>query len=100
MVPDACTLPTDEQPLRVAQLDDLFRDHVVGVDGPEEPGGTAVVLHQRGAEGLPASIRDLTDREAWCCSFFTFTYLDEAGPTAEVVDGAGGASADSAERSP
>ncbi len=30
-VPDACTLPTVEQPLRLKEFDDLFRDAVSAV---------------------------------------------------------------------
>jgi hypothetical protein len=66
--PDACTLPTAERPLRVAEFDDLF---------------TFVVLAKRRAPTLldlllsrevEATARDLARRESECCSFFTFGF--------------------------
>ncbi|MDT5211045.1 MAG: hypothetical protein QOF67_3460 [Mycobacterium sp.] len=66
--PDACTLPTAERPLRVAEFDELF----------------ALVSHaeRRGPQlldlVLPADVeadaRNLADRESECCSFFTFEF--------------------------
>jgi len=73
-VPAACTLPTADQPLRVAEFDDLFASALRGVDrrGPTELRLTL----DRDAE---QAARDLTEREAACCSFFTFTLtLDDA----------------------
>ena len=67
-VPQACTLPTVEQPLRVAEFDDLF----TAATGPPRrvaPGRLEVVL----AADAAASARDLVARETACCSFFTFT---------------------------
>jgi hypothetical protein len=68
-VPGACTLPTVEQPLRLAEFDDLFSaaTDVYRVDG------THAVLTLAGAPGLAARAGDLADRETSCCSFFTFT---------------------------
>ena len=39
--PDACTLPTAERPLRIAEFDDLFADRRLSVDrlDPDGPGG-------------------------------------------------------------
>ncbi|BBY92283.1 hypothetical protein MGALJ_19520 [Mycobacterium gallinarum] len=66
--PDACTLPTSERPLRVAEFDDLFR----------------LVLRSKRVHltrldlCLPADVesaaRDLAQRESECCSFFTFDF--------------------------
>lgn len=68
-VPQACTLPTVEQPLRLAEFDELF---------------TAALRVQR--RTAPTRLRwtldpaaedrawDLTARERQCCSFFTFTF--------------------------
>ena len=72
-VPEACTLPTVEQPLRVAEFDDLF----AAVTGPPRrvaPGRLEVVLTADAA----ASARDLVARETACCSFFTFTLTPRA----------------------
>ncbi|MGH3383449.1 MAG: hypothetical protein ACRDO1_02610 [Nocardioidaceae bacterium] len=67
---DACTLPTVEQPLRVAEFDALFAQHVVKV---ERLSPTRLGLLLSGPEGLAGEVTDLTDRETACCSFFTFT---------------------------
>ncbi|WP_188111320.1 hypothetical protein [Nocardioides antri] len=65
---DACTLPTAERPLRVAEFDALFASAVRRV----EARGTEVRMHLSGDDGLADTVRDLTARETSCCSFFTF----------------------------
>jgi hypothetical protein len=66
-VPTACTLPTAEQPLRVAEFDVLF---ATAVRPAERTSATTLLVH------LPAdavsTIRDLIARETACCSFFSF----------------------------
>jgi hypothetical protein len=74
----ACTLPTTERPLRLAEFDALFADAVRRV----ERDGDLVHLRMSGPEGLRERVRDLTDRESRCCSFFAF---DLAGPDADLV---------------
>jgi hypothetical protein len=71
--PDACTLPTAEQPFREAEFDDLFATAVRDVthDGPT----TLRLTLDAAAE---ARARDLTARESECCSFFGFDF----GPAA------------------
>ncbi|WP_035917475.1 hypothetical protein [Knoellia sinensis] len=66
---DACTLPSPERPLRVAEFDELFASHVHQV----EFSGEDVRLQLSGTEGLVDRVRDLAERESYCCSFFTFT---------------------------
>lgn len=66
---DACTLPTVEQPLRLAEFDGLF----TGVIDVERPDATHAILTLGGVEGLAARAQDLADRETACCSFFAFT---------------------------
>lgn len=66
---DACTLPTAERPLRLAEFDALFATAVRRV----ERRGDAVRIHLAGERGLEAQVRDLTARESGCCSFFAFT---------------------------
>ena len=68
-VPDACTLPTEERPLRVAEWDALFAERLVGVS---RPGALRVRLDLRGGDGTEERVRDLVEREGGCCSFFTF----------------------------
>ena len=68
-VPEACTLPTAEQPVRVAEFDELFRRALVEVARDGE--GRAVLTLRGGAAALE-TVRDLTARETACCSFFAF----------------------------
>lgn len=72
-VPASCSLPTAEQPLRVAEFDDLFTRH-------------ARTVHRADARHLLVTIdqqaqplaEDLAARETACCSLFTFTFADPA----------------------
>lgn len=64
---EACTLPTEDRPLRLAELEGLF---TLASDVRLE-GGTAR-MHLSGDPGLMDSVVDLTDRETQCCSFFRF----------------------------
>ena len=66
--PDACTLPTAERPLRVAEFDDLFA-FVVRAER-RQPQRLDVVLRRI----VEAPARDLARRESECCSFFTFEF--------------------------
>jgi hypothetical protein len=74
---DACTLPTADQPLRVAEWDDLFATSLRTV----ERGPTRARLVLGGDDGLAARVQRLAEAETACCSFFTFTVtpLDDAG---------------------
>lgn len=72
MTTDACTLPTVERPLRVAEFDDLFRQAVVSV----ERDGLSTLLTLEGGRGLRDRVADLTARESQCCSFFEFSLDD------------------------
>ncbi|GLL03767.1 hypothetical protein [Dactylosporangium matsuzakiense] len=74
VVPDACTLPTAERPLRLAELDQLFTTAVRHV---ETISSTHVRIRLSGPAGLEATVRDLTARETQCCSFFTFDVTPE-----------------------
>ncbi|KAB2810990.1 hypothetical protein F9L07_03380 [Pimelobacter simplex] len=65
---DACTMPTAERPLRLAEFDALFASAVRRV----ERRGRDVRMHLAGEPGLVEQVRDLTERESSCCSFFTF----------------------------
>ena len=66
---DACSLPTADRPLRLAEFDDLFRDAVRSVERSDR----TVRLRLAGGRGLTQRVRDLTSRESQCCSFFAFT---------------------------
>jgi hypothetical protein len=67
-VPDACTLPTAEQPLRVAEFDQLFARTLRAV---RRTGATTLELDL--ADEARPELDDLIARESSCCSFFTFT---------------------------
>lgn len=71
-IPEACTLPTEAQPLRVAQFDALFASALTEVDRPE-PG--CLRLHLTAGEEIAAHTRELIARESRCCSFFTFDLM-------------------------
>jgi len=68
-VPQVCTLPAVDRPLRVAEFDQLFNDALRGVDRPE-----STRLQMRLERSAEARARELTARESDCCSFFAFTF--------------------------
>ena len=80
--PDACTLPTDEVPLRVGEFDALFSSSLVSVSR------TPSSLRLTFVPGSTARVADLVARESECCSFFSFTLtgavLDVGVPPAQV----------------
>ena len=77
VAPDACTLPTAERPLRVAEFDALFAGHLRCL---EWHGRAAMSMDLSGDVGLTEAVRDLVERESACCSFFSFTVTTGAGP--------------------
>jgi hypothetical protein len=66
---DACTLPTEEQPLREAEFDTLFATALSRVERPA-PGRLRLILD--GGAVTTSAVRDLVARESSCCSFFDF----------------------------
>ncbi|WP_246351041.1 hypothetical protein [Nocardia barduliensis] len=79
-VPASCTLPTAEQPVRVAAFDRFFAESVQRTDRPV-PTRLDLLLD---AEAEAAG-RDLAGRESGCCSFFTFTFeATGAGPVMRI----------------
>ncbi|MEU8816983.1 hypothetical protein [Actinoplanes sp. NPDC048796] len=73
VVPDACTLPTAEQPPRLAEFDRLFTTALREVTRSD-------ATHARlRLAGPAAPVRDLAARETACCSFFTFTVTTGPG---------------------
>ncbi|MFE6923482.1 hypothetical protein ACFVAV_20830 [Nocardia sp. NPDC057663] len=68
-VPDACTLPTAEEPIRVAEFDRFFAESVHGMARP-----APTQLELQLAADADAAARDLAARESNCCSFFTFDF--------------------------
>ncbi|MBF6172291.1 hypothetical protein [Nocardia blacklockiae] len=68
--PDACTLPTAEQPTRVAEFGRFFAESVRRVHRVT-PTSLELTL---AAEAEPVA-RDLAARESSCCSFFRFEFI-------------------------
>jgi hypothetical protein len=68
-IPDSCTLPTAERPLRVADFDRFFADSVRAVGRPER---ARLRLELEPGPQAAARAAELAAAEASCCSFFTF----------------------------
>ena len=68
-VPAACTLPTAQRPLRLAEFDELFVSALRG-QHRLSPARLRWWLDPASEE----TARDLTGRETLCCSFFAFTF--------------------------
>ncbi|SCG73451.1 hypothetical protein GA0070609_4846 [Micromonospora echinaurantiaca] len=81
-VPDACTLPTAQRPLRLAEFDQFFRDAVQGAD---RLSARHLRLRLTGGARVERTARDLTARESSCCSFFAFD-ISRSGPDALTLD--------------
>ena len=78
----ACTLPTVEQPVRVAEFDALFAETLASVEQ------ASVVCARFTLSGGAASAhraQSLADRETGCCSFFAFT-ITPTGPDSMVME--------------
>ena len=66
--PQACTLPSVEQQLRISEFDALFASSLRELQRLA-PTRLRLLLDQRAEDAA----RELTARESECCSFFTFT---------------------------
>ena len=78
----ACTLPTAERPLRLAECDELFSTSLRAI---EWTGETSARLLLAGGPGLAARTQRLADAESYCCSFFTFV-VTAVAPGHVVLD--------------
>ncbi|MDV8128542.1 hypothetical protein R4P71_28700 [Rhodococcus sp. IEGM 1304] len=68
-VPSACTLPSVERPIRVAEFDQFFTTSARTTARPD-PARLEVIVDPA-AETVA---RELAGRESSCCSFFTFDF--------------------------
>jgi hypothetical protein len=75
-VPQACTLPMAEQPLRVAAFDRLLGEAVQGI---ERVAATRLHLDLRPEPEVAGRAAELAAAETKCCSFFTFTLTMAGG---------------------
>ena len=73
---DACTLPTAERPLRLAEFDDLFATSLRAV---ERMSATQAHLLLEGGPGVAERTQALADAESSCCAFFTFGVTETPG---------------------
>lgn len=73
---DACTLPTEAQPLRVAEFGDVFAASLRGV---LRVSSTRLRLELDAA--AEDTVRDLTARETDCCGFFSFSLTSAESDT-------------------
>ncbi|MGA5758758.1 hypothetical protein [Nonomuraea bangladeshensis] len=80
--PDACTLPTVERPLRVAEFDALFAGTVRAV---RRPARERLLLELAFGPDNAATAAELAARESGCCSFFTFVLTIAGGGLALEV---------------
>jgi hypothetical protein len=79
---EACTLPTADQPLRVAQFDDLFATALRAIERPAARHRARLVL--AGGDDLADQVQRLADAETACCSFFTFTLTPLTADTSDA----------------
>src|SRR2546423_11744012 len=85
-VGDACTLPTPERPVRLAEFGALF----ASVRSVERVAPTRLRLALAAGGEVAARAADLAVRETACCGFFTFTLtMTEGGTSLEVAVPAG-----------
>lgn len=75
-MPSACTLPTVDRPLRVAEFDDLLS---TAVERLERPAPGELRLGLVASPEVAGSAAALAARETACCSFFTFTLTATGG---------------------
>lgn len=68
-MPQACTLPTVDQPVRAAEFDRFFAESVRNVRRPDP-----MRLELEIDPATAPVARDLAGRESGCCSFFGFDF--------------------------
>jgi hypothetical protein len=74
--PEACTLPTAERPLRVAEFDELFATSLRGL---ERPSPATLRMNLDPDPDVAERAAGLVMRETECCSFFTFSLVATGG---------------------
>ncbi len=80
-IPDSCTLPSADRPLRLAEFADLF---VRSARRPDRVSPTRLRLTLEDDPDVLATAHDLAARETACCGFFTFTFGDGGALTVDV----------------
>ena len=72
-VPEVCTLPSVQRPLRLAEFDNLVASTLL-----QQHRLSPTHLRWRLDPTGETTARSLTERESSCCSFFTFTITADA----------------------
>lgn len=75
-VPSACTIPTENQPLRVAEFDDFFSHNALALSRPTPNQLRIEIQPEPDAASRAAA---LAVKETGCCSFFTFEMTISVG---------------------
>lgn len=70
---EACTLPSADRPLRVADFDALFAAHLREVVRPTT---TRARLVMAGGDDVADRVRRLAAAESTCCTFYSFTVTE------------------------
>lgn len=71
-MPEACTLPTVDRPLRLSEFDELFAASLRGLSRV-----SPTVLRWSLDPAAEEVARDLTAKGIECCSFFSFTFSSQ-----------------------
>jgi hypothetical protein len=83
--PATCTLPTTEQPSRLAEFDELFARHVHQVRRLD---ATHLRLALTDGPAVAAKAADLAARETQCCGFFSFDlHIADGGLALSITTG-------------
>jgi hypothetical protein len=77
-VPESCTLPVAERPLRAAGFDALFAEAVRGVTRVDR----CRLRLELASEGVAGRVAELMVAEVSCCAFFTFSLIASEGALA------------------
>lgn len=80
-VPESCSLPTVEQPLRVGEFDRLFGESVL-----RSARVSATRLDLVLAADAEDAARDLAAREVGCCSFFGFEFASAGSDVVMTIE--------------
>ncbi len=75
-IPEACTLPTAERPLRLREFDAMFAEATRDVRRVSDD---HLRVELAPSPEVASRVADLAARETSCCSFFTFTLTAASG---------------------
>jgi hypothetical protein len=76
-VPDSCTLPTEQRPVRVREFEQLFIAALRAVSARSDGRSLRLVLTDE--PGVYETATELAARESRCCAFFLFNVTRGSG---------------------